>query len=141
MLMAIPSAIKMTKNGVQYINQVDRTKYLLKELVHAANKDVGKLVTREAKKSIEKNTGRGRKNTQYWARKDGSLQVGYKPGGFYVGFQEMGTSKQIKKEHLRGAILNNKNEIRKIQGTYIKSIEDENKAKGIINESEEMGSG
>ena len=53
--MAIPSAIKINKNGVQYINQVDRTKYLLKELVHAANKDVGKFVTREAKKSIEKN--------------------------------------------------------------------------------------
>ena len=139
--MAIPSAIKMNKNGVQYINQVDRTKYLLKELVHAANKDVGKLVTREAKKSIEKNTGRGRKNTQYWARKDGSLQVGYKPGGFYVGFQEMGTSKQVKKEHLRGAVLNNKKKKKKIQGTYIKSIEDENKAKGIIDESEEMGSG
>lgn len=139
--MAIPSAIKITKNGVQYINQVDRTKYLLKELVHAANKDVGKLVTREAKKSIEKNTGRGRKNTQYWARKDGSLQVGYKPGGFYIGFQETGTSKQVKKEHLRGAVLNNKNEIRKIQGTYIKSIENENKAKGLIDESEEMGSG
>ena len=116
--MAIPSAIKINKNGVQYINQVDRTKYLLKELVHAANKDVGKLVTREAKKSIEKNTGRGRKNTQYWARKDGSLQVGYKPGGFSVGFQEMGTSKQVKKEHLRGAVLNNKNEIRKIQCTW-----------------------
>lgn len=52
--MAIPSAIKITKDGVQYINSVDRTKYLLKELVHAANKDVGKFVTREAKKSIEK---------------------------------------------------------------------------------------
>ena len=38
-------------------------------------------------------------------------------------------------------ISNNKKEIRKIQGTYIKSIEDENKAKGIIDESEEMGSG
>lgn len=139
--MAIPSAVKITKNGVQYINSIDRTKYLLKELVHAANKDVGKFVTREAKKSIEKNTGRGRKNTQYWARKDGSLQVGYKPGGFYIGFQETGTSKQVKKEHLRGAVLNNKDEIRKIQGTYIKSIEDENKARGIIDESEEMGSG
>lgn len=139
--MAIPSAVKITKNGVEYIDQVDRTKYTLKELVHAANKDVGKFVSRKAKETISKNTGRGQKNTQYWARKDGSLQVGYKPGGFYLGFQETGTSKQVKKEHLKGAVLNNKDEIRKIQGTYIKSIEDENRAKGLIDESEEIGSG
>lgn len=138
--MGIPSAVKITKNGVEYIDQVDRTKYALKELVHAANKDVGKFVTRKAKENIKKNTGRGQKNTQYWARKDGSLQVGYKPGGFYIGFQETGTSKQVKKEHLRNAVLNNKDEIRKIQGTYIKSIEDENKALGLIDESEEIGS-
>lgn len=139
--MAMPSAIKRTKNGVEYIDQVDRTKYTLQELVHAANKDVGKFVTRKAKETINKQTGRGQKNTQYWARKDGSLQVGYKPGGFYLGFQEVGTSKQVKKEHLQNAVLNNKDEIRKIQGTYIKSIEDENRAKGLIDESEETGSG
>lgn len=139
--MAIPSAVKITKNGVEYIDQVDRTKYTLKELVHAANKDVGKFVSRKAKETISKNTGRGQKNTQYWARKDGSLQVGYKPGGFYLGFQETGTSRQVKKEHLKGAVLNNKDEIREIQGTYIKSIEDENKAKRLIDESEEIGSG
>ena len=139
--MAMPSAIKITKNGVEYVDQVDRTKYTLQELVHAANKDVGKFVTRKAKETINKQTGRGQKNTQYWARKDGSLQVGYKPGGFYLGFQEVGTSKQVKKEHLQNAVLNNKDEIRKIQGTYIKSIEDENRAKGLIDESEETGSG
>ena len=117
----VPSAIKITKNGVQYINKVDRTKYMLKELVHAANKDVGKYATREAKKKMRSRTYRGKKNTQYWARKDGSLLVGYKPGGFYMGFEELGTSNHIKKEFLKNAVLQNKNEIRKIQGTYIKS--------------------
>lgn len=137
--MAIPSAIKITKNGVEYISQVDKTQYTLKQLVHAANKDVGKYITREAKKQIKKRTGRGRKNTQYWARKDGSLQVGYKPGGFYLGFKELGTSKSVKEAMLKNAVLNNKNEIRKIQGTYIKSIENENKALGLIDEREEIG--
>ena len=130
----VPSAIKITKNGVQYINKVDRTKYMLKELVHAANKDVGKYATREAKKKMRSRTYRGKKNTQYWARKDGSLLVGYKPGGFYMGFEELGTSNHIKKEFLKNAVLQNKNE-----GTYIKSIEDENKVLGIIDESEEIG--
>ncbi len=137
--MAVPSAIKITKNGVEYISQVDRTQYMLKELVHAANKDVGKFVTREAKKVIRRNTGRGRKNTQYWARKDGSLQVGYKPGGFYLGFQELGTTKVQQENMLKNAVLNNIDDIRRIQGTYIKSIEDENKALGLINENEEIG--
>ena len=137
--MAVPSAIKITKNGVEYISQVNRTQYMLKELVHAANKDVGKYVTREAKKVIRRNTGRGRKNTQYWARKDGSLQVGYKPGGFYLGFQELGTTKVQQENMLKNAVLNNIDDIRRIQGTYIKSIEDENKALGLINENEEIG--
>lgn len=137
--MAVPSAIKITKNGVEYISQVNRTQYMLKELVHAANKDVGKYVTKEAKKVIKRRTGRGIKNTQYWARKDGSLQVGYKPGGFYLGFQETGTSKIQQENMLKNAVLNNVDNIRKIQGTYIKSIEDENKALGLINENEEIG--
>lgn len=137
--MAIPKAVKFTKNGVEYISQVDRTQYLLKELVHAANKDVGKFITKETKKKIKRRTGRGRKNTQYWARKDGSLLVGYKPGGFYLGFKELGTSKATKEAMLKNAVLNGKNEIRRIQGAYIKSIEDENKALGLVNESEEIG--
>lgn len=137
--MAIPSAVKFTKNGVEYISQVDRTQYFLKELVHAANKDVGKFITKEAKKKIKKKTGRGKKNTQYWARQDGSLQVGYKPGGFYLGFQELGTSKAKEEAMLKNAVLENKDEIRKIQGTYIKSIEDENRALGLLDESEEIG--
>ncbi len=137
--MAVPKAVKFTKNGVEYISKVDRTQYLLRELVHAANKDVGKFITRETKKKIKSRSGRGKKNTQYWARKDGSLLVGYKKGGFYLGFQELGTSKQTKQAMLKNAVIGNKSEIRKIQGTYIKSIEEENKALGLVDESEEQG--
>lgn len=137
--MAVPKAVKFTRNGVEYISKVDRTQYLLKELVHVANKDVGKFITRETKKKIKSRSGRGKKNTQYWARKDGSLLVGYKKGGFYLGFQELGTSKQTKQAMLKNAVIGNKSEIRKIQGTYIKSIEDENKALGLVDESEEQG--
>lgn len=137
--MAVPSPIKITKNGVEYINKVDRTKYALKELVHAANKDVGKYIARKTKEKITKRTGRGIKNTQYWARKDGSLQVGYKPGGFYLGFDELGTNKRRKMAQLANTVQEEMNEIRRIQGTYIKSIEDENKALGLIDEREEKG--
>ena len=46
----VPKAVKITKNGVEYISKVDRTQYALKQLVHAANKDVGKLITTRTKK-------------------------------------------------------------------------------------------
>lgn len=137
--MAVPSAIKITKNGVKYINQVDRTKYLLKELVHQANKDVGKYITNRTKQKIRNRTGKARKNTQYWARKDGGLQVGYKPAAFYMGFDELGTNKRKQMAQLSNTVQENLDEIRRIQGTYIKSIEDENKALGLIDEREEQG--
>ena len=139
--MAMPKPIKFTRNGVEYISNVDRTKYTLKQLVHCANKDVGKLITKETKKQIKKRSGRGRRNTQYWARRDGSLLVGYKPGGYYVGYDEIGSSGRTKKAYMTNTAIKEKNEIRKIQGTYIKSIEDENKALGLIDEREETGSG
>ncbi len=137
--MAVPKAIKFTKDKVYYVSNLDRTQYMLKELVHAANKDVGKLIVKETRKRINKKSGNGRKNTQYWAKKNGTLQTGYKRDGFYIGFQELGTYKMKARYMMKNVILENKNEIRKIQGTYIKSIEDENKALGLIDESEEMG--
>ncbi len=137
--MAMPKPIKFTKNGVEYISNVDRTQYTLKQLVHAANKDVGKYITKKTKEKTRKRTGRGRRNIQYWARKDGTLQVGFKPGGFYLGFDELGTNKRKKVANLSNTVYEGKNEIRKIQGVYIKSIEDENKALGLIDEREEQG--
>ena len=47
------------------------------------------------------------------------------------------TTKSSKK--VASQVLKNKDEIRKIQGTYIKSIEDENRALGLLDESEEIG--
>jgi hypothetical protein len=137
--MAMPKPIKFTKNGVEYVSNVDRTQYTINQLVHAANKDVGKYIAKKTKEKITKRTGRGRQNTQYWARKDGSLQVGFKPGGFYLGFDELGTNKRKKVANLSNTVQEEKNEIRKIQGIYIKSIEDENKALGLLDESEEQG--
>lgn len=136
--MAVPKAVKITKNGVEIISKVDRTKYALKQLVHAANKDAGKLITKRTREKINKRTGRGRRFTQYWARKDGSLQVGYKPEAFYLGFDELGTNKRKKIAQLNNTVQDELPEIRKIQGAYIKSIEDENKALGLINENEEQ---
>jgi len=138
--MAIPSPIKIKKGNVEYISSVDRIKYTLEELTRAALKDVGKFICNRTRQKIKRKTGRVAKNTQYWVRKkSGDLQVGFKPGGFYGGFQELGTSRQPKIGALHETVQENIEEIRRIEGEYLQAIEDENKALGLINEDEAIG--
>ncbi len=138
--MSIPSSIVIKKDGVEYLNNVDRIKYTLDELTRVALKDVGKFICKRTRVKIKRKTGRVARNIQYWVRKkSGDLQVGFKPVGFYGGFQELGTSKQPKIGALSQTVLENIDEIRKIEGQYLKAIEDENKALGLINEDEEIG--
>ena len=55
-----------------------------------------------------------------------------------MGFDELGTNKRKQMAQLSNTVQENLDEIRRIQGTYIKSIEDENKALGLIDEREEQ---
>ena len=138
--MAVPSVVKFKKDGVEYTSKVDRTKYLLSELIRAALKDTGRYVCRMTRKQIRKRTGRLSKNTQYWVRrKSQDLQVGFKPGGWYGMYQELGTEKQPKIGALKNAVMLNLDEIRRIQGQYLSVIEDENRAMNLIDEAEEQG--
>lgn len=135
--MAIPSSVKIKKNGVEYLNNVDRCNYLIDELVRAALKDTGKYVVKETKKKIHKRTGRLAKNTQYWVRKKSmDLQVGFKPGGFYGMYQEFGTEKTPKIAALNNSVKDNLDTIKKIQAQYLSALEDENKATGLVDEEE-----
>jgi len=138
--MAIPSPIKIKKGNVEYISNVDRTKYTIEELTRAALKDVGKFICHLTRRKIKRRTGRVAKNVQFWVRKkSGDLQVGFKPSGFYGGFQELGTSKQPKIGALTQTVMDNIDEIRRIEGEYLQHIEDENRALGLIDENEAIG--
>lgn len=138
--MAIPSPIKIKKDGVEYISNVDRVNYTLNELVRAALRDTGKFICSRTRKLIKRKTGKSSKNTQYWVRsRSGDLQVGFKPAAFYAGFQEVGTSKLSKKAALHSTVANNIDEIRKIQGKYLSAIENENRALGLISDDEYEG--
>ena len=137
--MPIPSPIKFTKEGVEFVSQVERANYSILELTRAALRDCGKLVAREARKRSRRKTGRVRKSIQYWVRRsETDLQVGYKPQGFYGGFAELGTTKQAREAALFNAVQDNLDEMRRIQGQYLSAIEDENKALGLIDESGEV---
>lgn len=135
--MPVPNSVKFKKNGVEYLNNVDRVNYTIAELCRAALKDTGKFICRETRKKIKKRTGRLAKNIQYWVRKkSGDLQVGFKPGGFYGGFQELGTSKTPKIGALHGSVSESIDTIRNIQAQYLSALNNESEALGLIDESE-----
>ena len=139
--MSLPKAVKITKNGVEFVSNVERLQYTLKELERAALRDVGKLVCKRTKQKIKRRTGRLAKNTQYWVRskqKVPDLQVGFKPGGFYGLYQEIGTSKAPKIGALSNAAEDNISDIIKIESQYLSGIGTE-EAESLIKEGDYQG--
>lgn len=139
--MSLPKAVKITKNGVEFVSNVERLQYTLKELERAALRDVGKLVCKRTKQKIKRRTGRLAKNTQYWVRskqKVPDLQVGFKPGGFYGLYQEIGTSKSPKIGALNNAAEDNISDIIKIESQYLSGIGTE-EAESLIKEGDYQG--
>lgn len=143
--MAVPkSVIKIrTKQGrstVEFTDHADWVNYTMQELIRAALRDTGKYVVRMTKNKVHKRTGRLLSNIQYWVRKkEGNLQVGFKPGGWYGLFQELGTEKQPKIGALTSAVEDNINTIRTIQAQYLSALNDENEAMRLIEEEEYSG--
>ena len=139
--MSLPKAVKITKNGVEFVSNVERLQYTLKELERAALRDVGKLVCKRSRQKIKRRTGRLAKNTQYWVRskqKIPDLQVGFKPGGFYGLYQEIGTSKYPKIAALSNAAEDNISDIIKIESQYLSGIGTE-EAESLIKEGDYQG--
>lgn len=139
--MSLPNSVKITKNGVTFESNVERLQYTMKELQRAALRDVGKLVCKRTRQKIRRRTGRMSQNTQYWVRTKQEipdLQVGFKPGGFYGLYQEIGTNKMRKIGALSDATSNNVSDIQKIEEHYLGKLGDES-AETIINEGEYSG--
>ena len=137
--MPLPNSVKFSKNGVEFLSNCDRIQYTISELTRAALRDTGKFVCRETRKKIKRKTGRLAKNTQYWVRsRSGDLQVGFKPGGFYGLYQEIGTVKQPKIAALADATQNNISTIQQIQQQYLSAVGTES-GESMINEGEYMG--
>lgn len=141
----IPSPIRIRRDGIEYVSNVERTKYTLLELTRAALKDVARFLRRrmldKARKMPGMKKGKRIPNAfQYWVRrKETDLIIGIKHDTWYGADQELGTNGQPKRSVLRQTAYENINEIRKIQGKYLSAIEDENRALGLIDENEEIG--
>lgn len=139
--MGVPkSVVKIRKDGVEYISSVDRVNYTIQELTRAALRDAGKFICKRTRQAIRRRTGKLARNTQYWVRKkDCDLQVGFKPGGFYGGFQELGTERQPKIGALYDSVKDNIKTIRDIEAQYLSAIEDEQRSLSLISEEEYQG--
>ena len=143
-----PSGMKITKNGITYQSEIDRTQYTIRELSRAALRDVGKYVVRACRKASQARPHMGRLTLKsrfygkggafsYWVRKkETDLQVGIKHNTWYGVLQELGDGKQPRRGILRAAVQDNIDQIRIIEGHYLSAVEDENRAMGLINEEE-----
>lgn len=141
--MAVPkSTVKIrTRKGqsvVEFTDHADWVNYTMRELIHAALRDTGRYIVKITKTKIRKRTGILANNTKSSARrKEGCLWVGFKPGGWYGKFQELGTEKQPKIGALTSSVEDNIDMIRQIQAQYLSALNDENKAMSLIGEGED----
>ncbi len=156
--MPVPKSVtKIKKDGVTYISSVDRTQYTITELSRAAFRDVAKLLRRRIKDMAPIDTGNLRRNVGSWVRKAEDSDVPYLQVGvydkerarkkglqdaYYATWQELGNSRHPAanggRGFLRPAVQDSIDDIRRIQGKYLSEIERENRAMGLIDESEEI---
>lgn len=142
--MPMPKTFKYKKGNFTYENNVDKVNYTLNELTRAALRDVGKYICNKAREKIKKLHGGGLrrskrpfKSTQFWVRrKETDLQVGFKHDTWYGAAQELGDKGQPKRSILLETVQEEIDKIQEIEGHFLSAIEDEIKAKQLINEDE-----
>lgn len=147
------SVIKMNKDGIQYVSEVDKCQYYIHELTRAALRDVGKFISRTFRNSFyahfKRHTGRAGKATKYkvWSSKSTTaprVEIGLKADnltGFYAYFQELGTDSTPRLGLLKKAAQDNIDEIIKIESQYLSALNgDETRASGLIDEKDYEGS-
>jgi hypothetical protein len=80
------------------------------------------------------------RSTQYWLRKrETDLLIGFKHGTWYGEDQELGLNGQPKREILRETVMENLNEITRIESAYLSGVNSEPPDLSKIDESEAIG--
>ena len=148
--MPLPKSVtKISRNGVEFVESVDRANYLITELTRAAMKDVARYVLKIVRANVRAISNQTRKmryaplRYQYWVRKqECDLQMGIENTKFgadtawWADQAELGTGNQPKRGFLRSAVYDNIDMIRKIEAQYLSAIEDELNAQSMIDEEE-----
>jgi HK97 gp10 family phage protein len=143
--MGMPKSVtKIKRDSVEFTSSVDKAKYTIAELTRAALRDTAKLIRRrildKARKMRGMKKGKRIPNAfQFWLRREGDLIIGVKHDTWYGADQELGTNNQPARHLIRDTVYENIDQIRIIQGQYLKAVEDENRARGLIDEEETIG--
>lgn len=139
------SVIKVKKDGIQYISNVDRIQYTIEELTRGALRDIGKflriLMMRKGRKLRGLRSFKIKRIPnafQYWVRKrETNLWIGIKANTWYGVDQELGTNRQPKRGIVKNTTMENLRTIKEIEAKYLSAIDDELKAKALIDENNE----
>ena len=130
--MPLPNAkMKINKDGVKFESNVDAVMYSMTELSRAALRDTAKFLRKRMVEKLRKLQGmkkskRPYSSTQYWVRKrETDLQIGFKHNTWYGVFQELGDRRQPKRDILRGTVMENLDEIQRIQAQYLSALNQE----------------
>ena len=150
---------RYNRAGVVYISRTEDVKDMMTELERAALKEVAKFLRKEVKRRVPIGEGTLKRNVGTWVKTLGKrvkgqgkgtpiLQVGVydrtraRRKGYRYAYHahliEVGTVKMAAQPFLRPSVLENIDQIRLIQGKYLAEIADENRARGLISEEEEM---
>ncbi len=132
-----------------YESNAKEIKYVMTELERAALKEAAKLLRKKVKSTVPVDEGVLKKNIGTWVKKtDGSMQIGVYTKerakrkkyvyAYHAHLVYFGTKKTKAIPFLRDPIMANIDQIVAIQTKYLKAIEDENRAKGLINQKEEI---
>lgn len=135
--------------SVKFESNAKQVKYIMTELERAALKEVAKFLRKQVKARVPVKSGTLKKNVGTWVKKkDGSLQIGVYSRerakrkkytyAYHAHLVQFGTVKTKPVDFLRAPVMENIDQIRLIQGKYLKAIEDDNRARGLIQEEEEI---
>lgn len=140
------AGMKITKkDGLTFESNVNTVLFTLEELIHAANRDVGKYISKQTANAIfesyKPNYVKGKriairknkfkktyanKSVQYWARKkELDVQIGYKYPSWMMQ-QELGEYNYPRLGLLRATVAKSIPEINRIQSQYIKRMSNKN---------------
>lgn len=144
--MSAPKSVtKITKNGLEFENNLDYCEWTIKELCRGALRDVAKFVRAEFKKSyyehFSKQTGDAGKavSAKIWSSENTiypRVDLGLKGvKGFYGFFQEVGASNVPKLGLLQHSVEDNIQTIIEIESQYLSAIESDDPT-ALIDESE-----
>lgn len=147
--MPVPkSVVKVKKDGIEFVSNVDAVNYSIRELSRAALRDVGKLLKKRYKDRYysvyKKHSGNGKfavssKVDQIKTSPTPCLKIGIRhasPGnvvrGFYTFFHEVGTTRYSARPLLKRVVEDNLAEIQRIEGAYLSALNDESDAKRLM---------